>query len=118
MNDENSQENIDFDQALVDNQQPDETEPATDSISPQYLALDLASALDELNRERESMFFDNNSAVVNIPEITEESIGQYIKQHGITSFLHLVKEGLSRAGYIKQNLTELTHKKSGVIIKF
>ena len=85
-----------------------------------YMSLDLASAMDELNHERDAMYLGDkfNEAAVPPVELNQKIIQNYIKQHGIASYLGMVRDSIWQAGYIKQEEIQLVHKKSGVYIKF
>lgn len=87
--------------------------------SVEYMPFDFASALEELNHERESMFSSpDNNAVPPEPALSQAMIQKHIAKYGIADFLGLVRDAINHAGYIKQDKITLIHNKSGVLIKF
>lgn len=95
----------------------DTTEHKAD-VPIEYMSLDLASAMDELNHERDAMYLANEPILSSIVELNQEMIQNHIKKYGIANFLELIRDSIWRAGYIKQEQIQLLHKKSGVYIKF
>ena len=115
---------IDFEDALESSSASEEHSDDMVDNKPEvnYLPLDFASALDELNQERDALFGKKNTENENASqapiEFSVDLAKNCIKKNGITFFLNTVKTALDEAGYTQFGDTQFMHPKSGVLTRF
>ena len=111
----------DIDLTLENEDWVDEFDNGIEITPEKFSNIDLVSALESLNAEREALFLKPEDEIQEASlasVVTEEALVAFVKEKGITELVRLVKGAMSRLGYTKSLNGEFFHSKSGRTLTF
>lgn len=118
---DSSEFNTNTDLTLENEDWIDEFDNGVEITPEKFSNIDLVSALEDLNAERDALFFEPEDEIQEttlVPMVTEELLVSFVKEKGITEFIRVVRGAMSRMGYTKSFGGEYFHPKSGKILIF